>query len=158
MTGHQSNLAPSQSNPTSTSFSTIVALDYYLSQGIDPSKIVVGMPLYGRAFTNTQGMGKPFSGVGEGSWENGVWDYKILPRAGAEEIVDEEFVGSYSFDKANRVIVSYDNQTVVSLKTEFIKGQSLGGAMWWESSGDRTGGSSLMGLVRDCHVLLTLGS
>lgn len=147
ITGHQANLDPSQSDPPCTPFSTAAAISYYLSQGIPPSNIVLGMPLYGRAFTNTQGMGKPFSGVGEGSWENGVWDYKVLPRAGAEEIVDGEAVGSYSWDAANGVVISYDNPAVVGLKTNYIKGQGLGGAMWWESSGDRTGSASLMGSV-----------
>jgi len=147
VTGHQANLNPSNSNPPSTPFSTTTAINYYLSQGIPAANIVLGMPLYGRAFTNTQGMGKPFSGVGGGSWENGVWDYKVLPQAGAQEIVDEEAVGSYSFDSAQGVVISYDNQEVVGRKTDYVKTQGLGGAMWWESSGDRTGSGSLMGLV-----------
>ena len=147
ITGHQANLNPSNSNPPCTPFSTTAAINYYISQGVPASNIVLGMPLYGRAFTSTQGMGKPFSGVGGGSWENGVWDYKVLPQAGAQEIVDHEVVGSYSFDAAQGVVISYDNLEVVGLKTDYVKAQGLGGAMWWESSGDRTGSGSLMGLV-----------
>lgn len=75
--GHQANIYPSKKDGKTTPFSTDQAVRYYTSQGVHPSKIVIGMPLYGRAFQNTAGPGHSFSGVGEGSWENGVWDYKV---------------------------------------------------------------------------------
>lgn len=71
--GHQANWFPSQQNPRSTEFSLQAALDRY--SVVDPQKIVIGLPLYGRNFENTDGPGTPFSGTVEGSWEaNGTSD------------------------------------------------------------------------------------
>ena len=47
--GHQANLYPSKDHPETTPFSTSAALDHYTRHGVHPSKIVLGMPLYGRA-------------------------------------------------------------------------------------------------------------
>lgn len=142
--GHQANLRLSRSNPTSTPFNTEQAVEYYKSQGIAAHKIVVGMPLYGRAFENTDGLGKQYQGVGEGSWETGVLDFKALPQAGAEERYDAEAGASYSYDPARRKLVTYDTIGMAIKKAEWIKDQHLGGAMWWESSADRTGEQSLI--------------
>lgn len=145
--GHQSNLYPSSSNPSSTPFSTTKAIEDYKIRGISPSKIVLGMPLYGRAFASTDGVGQPFSGTGPGSWEQGVWDFKALPQPGAKEIVDKEIGASWSYDAEKRLMVSYDTTELAKQKVAFIKKEKLGGLMWWESSGDKRGEESLIGTV-----------
>jgi len=154
--GHQANLHPSASTPTSTPFATSNALEYYTSHGIEPSKIILGMPLYGRAFTNTDGPGQPFSGTGEGSWEPGVWDFKALPKEGAKDFLDDQIGASWTYDSGARVMVSYDNLDMAKKKVDFINQEGLGGAMWWESSADKTGEQSLIGTVS--HGCLVIGS
>ena len=147
--GHQSNIHPSNSNPTSTPFSTVRAIEYYKSHGVASSKIVLGMPLYGRAFASTDGPGKPFSGTGEGSWEQGVWDYKALPQKEGRETNDFKIGASWSYDAEKRLMVSYDTKEMAKFKAEWLKGHGrLGGAMWWESSGDKGGEDSIIGTVR----------
>ena len=131
--GHQSNIHSCKANPSSTPFSTHAAVQAYKAAGIAPSKIVLGMPLYGRAFMNTHGPGQSFSGVGEGSYEPGVWDYKVLPKAGAAEKWDQESNSSYSFDAAQNMMVSYDSPQAAQVKAKYIRDQGLGGGMWWET-------------------------
>ncbi|KAK2874999.1 hypothetical protein FQN49_001880 [Arthroderma sp. PD_2] len=134
--GHQANVFPSRNNPASTPFNMDSALRAYMARGVHPAKIICGLPLYGRAFEQTDGPGKPFQGVGEGSWENGTWDYKALPKDGAKELNDENLVASWSYSAGERKMVSYDTPVITRKKVEYIRGTGLGGAMWWELSGD----------------------
>jgi chitinase len=145
--GHQANLFPNANHPQRTPFSTAAAVDHYTSHGVAANKIVMGMPLYGRTFQATDGPGHPYSGVGEGTWENGVHDYKKLPLEGAEERFDDDAAASYCYNPATRTMVTYDTVDMARRKAEFVKDKGLGGAMWWESSADKEGEASLIGNV-----------
>ncbi|KAI1382571.1 glycoside hydrolase family 18 protein [Hypoxylon trugodes] len=143
--GHQANLYPNPDNPTSTPYSTDAAIESYISAGVPAGKIVLGMPLYGRSFeAASHGLGGSYSGVGRGSWEQGVWDYKALPREGSAEIHDADAGATYSYDGVSEELISYDTAEMVKNKVSYLQNRGLGGAMFWEASGDRPGNGSLV--------------
>ncbi len=78
-----------------------------------------------------------------------MYDYKALPLEGAVERVDEEAGATYSFDAARRHMVTYDNVAMARRKAAWVRDQGLGGAMWWESSADKSGGDSLIANVAE---------
>ncbi|KIH91156.1 chitinase [Sporothrix brasiliensis 5110] len=143
--GHQANLYPNPQNPNATPFSTDRAVTDYLGAGVPAAQIVLGMPIYGRAFENTAGPGTAYSGVGPGTWEAGIYDYKALPRAGATVQTDATAGATYSYDAASREMVSYDTPAMVQAKVQYAKSKGLGGSMFWEASADKTGADSLIG-------------
>ncbi|KAF2844113.1 glycoside hydrolase family 18 protein [Plenodomus tracheiphilus IPT5] len=93
LTYHNANFSPSPSNPSSTPFSTKKALDDYISAGVPVNKIVLSMPLYGRSFTQTDGLGRLFQGVGQGTWEVGqglggvMWWESSSDKKGADSLI-----------------------------------------------------------------------
>lgn len=59
-------------------------------------KIVLGMPIYGRSFTETNSFGQVFRAVGASTWEKGIYDYKSLPIDSFTEIYNKKLGASYS--------------------------------------------------------------
>jgi chitinase len=149
-------------------FDTASVLAAYIAAGVPPSKLNLGLyvlplpflpylscfptntsprPLYGRAFTNTAGLGLPYDGIGLGSFEPGVYDYKDLPLAGAVEHYDAETGATYSYHDGSGMLVSYDTVDMALKKVDYVRKMGLGGAMWWEISGDKAGAESIVSNV-----------
>lgn len=79
------------------------------------------MPVYGRAFGHSNGIGTPFRGVGKGTWEAGIYDFKALPLPGASETFDNKSGASYSYDSIKRELISYDNIETARRKAAWIQ-------------------------------------
>ncbi|KAF4944880.1 hypothetical protein FSARC_14558 [Fusarium sarcochroum] len=147
---HNSNLYLNSDNPGATPFNTNDAINAYIEAGLPGRKLVLGMPIYGRSFVGTSGLGKQFSGVGlanhdQGSWEDGVWDYKALPKSGADVLYDKKAQAYFSYDSGTLELVSFDPPQAIKKKVDFVKKFGLGGSMFWEASGDkRTNPDSLI--------------
>jgi chitinase len=147
--GSWSTVSDDQSNLYMTSqqsaTDTDSAVKWYIANGATANKINLGIPLYGRAFESTNGIRQSFSGIGPGTWEAGVYDYKALPFAGAKVTEDTAAGASYSYDSAKKELVSYDTPNIVNQKAQYIQSKGLSGAMFWELSSDKTGVDSLVG-------------
>ncbi|KAH8430998.1 Chitinase 4 [Aspergillus melleus] len=143
--GHAANLYASPDKPETTPFNTDQAVSAYLRVGIPAHKIIIGMPLYGRAFGETQGPGTSFTSIPAGHYEPGVYDYKDLPLSNRSVIQEDSKLGaSWSYDSAQRVMVSFDTQSIVNLKAKYIRKKGLGGGVFWEASGDGSRENSLI--------------
>lgn len=150
-TGHAANLYASPGNPEITKVNTHQAVQDYIAGGVPSEKIILGIPLYGRSFLSTESqLGLPFQGYATNtSTDDGVWLYRDLPRAGASTTVhvDRDSVGAWSYDPQTRELVAFDNIETANIKADYILDHRLGGAMFWEAAGDKTGDESLVASV-----------
>lgn len=145
-TGHQANVFASKKNPLSTKLSTDATLNDYIAAGVSPNKIHLGMPLYGRSFSNTAGLGKPYSGTAGDS--EGIYFLKDLPQPGAVTTFNADLMASYTYDKTKRELVTMDDLKSAQYKASYINQRNLGGAFYWEARGDRVGSASVVAGVK----------
>ena len=58
--------------------------------------------------------------------------------------MDKQTGANYSWDKAKRIVVSYDNVAASKFKNDYIKNNRLGGSMFWKLGSDRKANGSLI--------------
>lgn len=132
--GPWSSSSEYHSNLYQGKLSTSEAVKYYLAHGVTARKLVLGMPLYGRAFDNTDGVGTPYQGNGVGTWDGFTYDYKSINYTG--EQTDMTAMAVWNYDPIKRQFITYDNNIVATAKADYVVKNGLGGGMWWEISAD----------------------
>lgn len=127
--GHQAQLyCPTSSGEGSGN----AGVEYTLSKRVPSRKIILGIPLYGWSFLGTDKPGQPSYAPGG---NDGVFQFKELPRPGTDEIVDRERVAAYCCG-GDGGFVTYDSPVTVKLKAGYVKEKGLGGFFYWSSIGD----------------------
>lgn len=97
------------------------AVDHHLEVGVPLSKLVMGMPFYGRASKEYKGQ-RPF----------GKLDFEGV----YEERWDSTSLVPYLVDKDGTMVLAYENARSISHKCEYIVSKGLRGAMYWEADDD----------------------
>ncbi|AZM60003.1 MULTISPECIES: glycoside hydrolase family 18 chitinase [unclassified Streptomyces] len=119
-------------------FNSAAAIAKLKAKGVPASKLLLGIGFYGRGWTGvTQSTpGGSATGPAPGTYEAGIEDYKVLknscPATGTVAGTAYAYCGSNWW--------SYDTPSTINGKMSWAKSQGLGGAFFWEFSGDTTNG------------------
>uniref|UniRef100_UPI0040402A4A glycosyl hydrolase family 18 protein n=1 Tax=Streptomyces sp. SJL17-4 TaxID=2967224 RepID=UPI0040402A4A len=125
-------------------FNSAEAIAKFKAKGVPANKLLLGIGFYGRGWTGvTQAApGGTATGPAPGTYEQGIEDYKVLktscPATGT--------VAGTAYAKCGSNWWSYDTPATVTSKMSWAKNQGLGGAFFWEFSGD-TGNGELVGAI-----------
>ncbi|MQY40067.1 Chitinase 63 [Streptomyces sp. RB17] len=119
-------------------FDTADAIAKYKSTGVPASKLLIGIGFYGRGWTGVtqDAPGGTATGPAAGTYEQGIEDYKVLktscPVTGT--------VAGTAYAHCGSNWWSYDTPSTIAGKMSWAKSQGLGGAFFWEFSGDTSDG------------------
>jgi chitinase len=114
------------------------AIQKLKSKGVPASKLLLGVPFYGRGWTGVSqsAPGGSATGPAPGTYEQGIEDYKVLrngcPATGT--------VAGTAYARCGSQWWSYDTPATIGGKMNYVEDQGLGGAFFWELSGDTSGG------------------
>nr|WP_083467341.1 glycoside hydrolase family 18 protein [Kibdelosporangium sp. MJ126-NF4]CEL23049.1 Chitinase [Kibdelosporangium sp. MJ126-NF4]CTQ90187.1 Chitinase (EC 3.2.1.14) [Kibdelosporangium sp. MJ126-NF4] len=144
-TGHQAGLHedPADPNPPESRFSVEQAVKIYRDAGVPPTKIVVGIPFYGRGWTGVEDGGvhgayQSATGPAEGDFpeEPGVRGYRNLKKQLDPSQIhhDDTTIATWGYDGTE--FWSFDDASTIAKKTAYIKEQGLGGAFAWNLAED----------------------
>ncbi|MEH0928181.1 glycosyl hydrolase family 18 protein [Micromonospora sp. CPCC 205558] len=126
-------------------FNSDAAIQKLKSKGVPANKLLLGIGFYGRGWTGvTQAApGGSATGAAPGTYEAGIEDYKVLkntcPATGT--------VGGTAYAKCGSNWWSYDTPSTINGKMTYANNQGLGGAFFWELSGDTSNGE-LIGAIK----------
>ncbi|QIQ06811.1 glycoside hydrolase family 18 chitinase [Streptomyces liangshanensis] len=119
-------------------FTSADAIAKFKAQGVPAAKLLLGIGFYGRGWTGvTQAApGGTATGAAPGTYEAGIEDYKVLkntcPPTGT--------IAGTSYSKCGSNWWSYDTPATVAGKMAWAKQQGLGGAFFWDFTGDTANG------------------
>ncbi len=124
-------------------FNMAATVQAYLSAGIPPEKLVVGVPFYGRGWKGVadanNGLYQPAEGAAPGTFEAGAFDYwdikrRYIPTYG--RFWQDEAMVPWLYNPETGIMITYDDPQSVAAKADYVKSTSIAGMMFWELSND----------------------
>lgn len=144
-TNHHSALFASSNDPSTGDqkfYNSNDAIEAFLSRGVPASKLHLGIGFYGRGWTNVPNVANGLYQSGSaapGTYEAGIEDYKVLKNKPGNIYTDSISRATWKYDGST--FWSYDTPALITEKMQYVKTQNLGGAFFWEFSGDDAQGS-----------------
>ncbi|KAH9505781.1 hypothetical protein Btru_055795 [Bulinus truncatus] len=141
------------------SLSVEQSVNLWLKLGADPSKIVMGLALYGKTFKLCNKGFEPGDKSCGSANPDTLNYYEILQKLKSgkyeKKWMDNEVV-PYAYSPSEKLWVGYDDEESIRAKVKFAKKKNLGGVMVWAIDGDDFSGKfgdgvkyPLMNVIRD---------
>ncbi|TQD48927.1 chitinase [Lysobacter aestuarii] len=144
-TNHHSALFDSPADPSTgdqAMYNSNDAIEAFLSRGVPASKLNLGIGYYGRGWTNVPNVNNGLYQSGTaapGTYEAGNEDWKVIKNKPGTIYTDANARATWKYD--GNTFWSYDTPAMITEKMNYVKAQSLGGAFFWEFSGDDAQGT-----------------
>lgn len=119
-------------------FNSADAIAKLKAKGVPAKKLLLGIGFYGRGWTGVtqKEPGGTATGPAAGTYEQGIEDYKVLKNS----CPSNGTVAGTAYAHCGTNWWSYDTPATINSKMSWSKAQGLGGAFFWEFSGDTANG------------------
>ncbi|XOK60050.1 glycosyl hydrolase family 18 protein [Paenibacillus elgii] len=147
--GHNAPLYfdPADNSEDPVNFNVDKAVANHLNAGVPASKLVLGIPYYGKGWQGcasaNNGQYQQCAGVSQkGTWENGSFDFydleaNYINKNGYTRYWNNVTKTPFLYQPNGGIFISYDDAESIQHKVDYIKSKGLAGAMTWEVTQDR---------------------
>jgi chitinase len=138
-TGHHSPLFTNPADPKKISADRIV--HEYESEGVSASKIVLGVPFYGKSWANVPNINHGLFQIGTEA------PATYLPYNGLASLQNNGYIrywdasasAPFLYNKDVQIFISYEDPESLADKCKYVLDHKLAGIMFWEYSSDPAG-------------------
>ena len=149
ITGHHTPLYSTSMQIESTDH----AVKFLDSVGVPKSKMVIGAAFYARIFdvdeNTNNGLYQP------GKFSKGLpymrFNKDSLQQEGFNYYWDEEAKAPYMYSSAKKQLITYDDETSMTLKTRYAMSENLKGIMFWQLGNDKVTNGLLSAIHNALH-------
>jgi len=159
ITNHHAPLYDNPDNPGDKKLNDNSAVIEYL-KSVPAEKLNLGVPYYSRSWAGVTGgsNGLFASAAGPASdplvWEAGVYPFYYLKESVESDpaytmYLDDEAEAAYLWSSTKQIFHSYENETSLLKKLDYVYSKQLGGMMMWDLTGDypKKGGTTLTSII-----------
>jgi len=138
-TGHHSSLYTHPDDPKHVSSDKSV--QNYLEAGVQPNKIVLGVPFYGKGWTDVEATKNGLFQAGTSAKNlhlnyGSIASTLLAPGSGYVRYWDYSSDSPYLYNATTKTWVDYEDPESLAHKALYVRGHHLGGMMFWEYTGD----------------------
>jgi len=127
------------------------AATYYITNsGISASKLILGIPFYGKKYTDATALGATATFSSSITYSSIVSSYLENLSDTIKRYWDDACKVPYIYDSANNIFISYDDAESISYKVDYLKTNGWAGIFCWQDGQD-SGDTLLIAMVQNMN-------